>query len=118
MAIDPMTNSVAYQRPSRRPKAREKSGRASVSVSGLDIVPTTKDTKDTKEKIARNLTSLSFVSFVSFVFCLSSRAQHVPDAPDGVKQLLLERSINLVAQPAYQHIDDVRLRIEVVRPHV
>src|SRR5213593_4698319 len=38
MAIDPMTNSVAYQSPSRRPNAREKSGRASVLVSGVDIV--------------------------------------------------------------------------------
>ena len=35
-----------------------------------------------------------------------------------MQQLLLERPIDLLAQPAHQHVDDVGLRVEVVFPDV
>src|SRR6476469_4788676 len=47
-----------------------------------------------------------------------SATEHVPDAADRVQQLLLERTIDLLAQAAHEHVDDVGLGIEVVLPHV
>src|SRR3979411_731932 len=43
-------------------------------------------------------------------------SKDITDAADGVQQLRLERPVDLVAQPAHEHIDDVGLRIEVVVP--
>src|SRR6476660_1160171 len=70
MAIEPETNSVAYQSASRSPKN-----------SGL-------------------------------------RPEDITHPAHGVQQLLLERPIDLLAQPADQDVDDVGLRIEVVLPDV
>src|SRR5205823_12781040 len=47
-----------------------------------------------------------------------SRAEDIPDTADGLQQLLLERPIDLLAQAAHEHVDDVRLRIEAVLPHM
>src|SRR5439155_17893107 len=47
-----------------------------------------------------------------------SGTEDIADAAHGVQQLLLEWTIHLVAQPAHEHVDDVRLRVEVVRPHM
>src|SRR5215467_731486 len=47
-----------------------------------------------------------------------SGADDIPHTPHGVQQLLLEAAIDLLAQPAHEHVDDVRLRIEVVVPDV
>src|SRR3954464_8975328 len=44
--------------------------------------------------------------------------EDIADASHGVQQLLLERAIELFAQPADEHVDDVGLRVEVVFPHV
>src|SRR5256885_846638 len=73
IAIDPTTNSVAYQSASRNPNARVKRG---------------------------------------------SRAEDIPDTADRLQQLFLERPIDLLAQAAHEHVDDVRLRIEAVLPDV
>src|SRR5437016_4966181 len=45
-------------------------------------------------------------------------AEDIADSAHGVQQLGLERLVDLLAQPADEHVDDVRLRIEVVLPHV
>src|SRR3954471_16488707 len=47
-----------------------------------------------------------------------STSKDITDAPHGVQQLPLERSIDFFAQPADQHIHNIRLRIEAVVPHV
>src|ERR1044071_2260352 len=44
--------------------------------------------------------------------------EDITDAPHGVQQLALERLVDLVAQTAHQHVDDVGLRIECVLPDV
>src|SRR5689334_20109637 len=47
-----------------------------------------------------------------------SRAEDIANAAHRVQQFLLEGTIDLVAQPAHEHVDDVGLRIEAVRPDV
>src|SRR5262245_29846778 len=44
--------------------------------------------------------------------------EDIADPADGLQQLPLEWPIDLVAQAADQHVDNVGLRIEVVLPHV
>src|SRR5687767_1571978 len=44
--------------------------------------------------------------------------EDIPDAPDGSQELAIERPIELLAQAAHQHVDNVGLRIEAVVPHV
>src|SRR3954451_19499883 len=46
------------------------------------------------------------------------RPEDISDASHRLQQLLLERPIDLFAQPADEHVDDVGLRIEVVFPDV
>src|SRR6476620_4018773 len=77
MAIEPETNSVAYQSASRSPKKRG------------------------GEKGVRPL---------------FSRPEDIANPAHGVQQLLVERPIDLLAQPADQDVHDVGLRIEVVLP--
>mmetsp|Transcript_61822 Transcript_61822/g.146363 ORF Transcript_61822/g.146363 Transcript_61822/m.146363 type:complete len:219 (-) Transcript_61822:3668-4324(-) len=43
---------------------------------------------------------------------------HVPHAADRVDQLDLERFIQLRTQPAYRHLDNVRIAVEVDVPHL
>src|SRR5207248_8107560 len=47
-----------------------------------------------------------------------SPAENIPDPANGMDKLLFERPIDLLAQSAHQDIDDVRLRVEAVFPHV
>src|SRR5258708_27559261 len=47
-----------------------------------------------------------------------SGTEDIAHAADGVQQLLLERAVDLLAQPADQDVDDVGLRVEVVLPDV
>src|SRR4051794_36643950 len=47
-----------------------------------------------------------------------SDTEDVPHAANRLQQLALERAIDLLAQAAHQHVDDVGLRVEVVFPHV
>src|SRR5439155_1468100 len=49
---------------------------------------------------------------------LFSGPEDIAHASHRVQQLFLERPIDLLAQPAHQHVDDVGLRVEVVLPHV
>src|SRR5215510_16418205 len=49
---------------------------------------------------------------------IGSGSEDITDAADGVQQLLRERFVDLVAQSAHQHVDDVGLRIEAVVPDV
>ena len=44
------------------------------------------------------------------------RTEHVTHAADRVNELLFEWAIDLLAQPADQHVDDVGLGIEVLLP--
>src|SRR6266498_5162121 len=46
-----------------------------------------------------------------------SGAEDISYASDGVQQFFFKRTIDLLTQPAHEHIDDVRLRIERVFPH-
>src|SRR6266850_5754999 len=46
------------------------------------------------------------------------RSEDIAHAADRVQQLLLERPIDLLAQPADEDVDDVGLRVEIVFPHV
>src|SRR5262245_2417809 len=48
--------------------------------------------------------------------CISP--QHVTNTANRVKKLLRKPSIDLVPQPAHQHIDDIGLGIKAVLPHV
>src|SRR5581483_10246189 len=48
----------------------------------------------------------------------SSPAEDISDATHGVQEFLFEWTIDLLAKPADEHIDDVGLRIEAVLPHV
>src|ERR1700730_5821515 len=43
---------------------------------------------------------------------------HVPRAANGMEQRPLETLVDLGAQPRNMHIDDVRLRIEMIVPDV
>src|SRR4051812_42471631 len=45
-------------------------------------------------------------------------AEDIADASHRLKQLLVERLVDLFAQAADEHVDDVGLRIEVVVPDV
>src|ERR687887_732601 len=45
-----------------------------------------------------------------------SGPEDISDAAHRLQQLLVERPIHLVAEAAHQHVDDVRLRVEVVGP--
>ena len=45
-------------------------------------------------------------------------ADDIPDTPHGLQELPLERLVDLVAQPAHEHVDDVGLRVKAVLPHV
>src|SRR5436190_15594794 len=47
-----------------------------------------------------------------------SGAEDIADATHRVQQLLLEWTIDFVAQPAHEYIHDVGLRIEVIGPHM
>src|SRR3989442_15881490 len=49
---------------------------------------------------------------------LSSPAEDIPNTPDRVQKFPLKWAIDFFPQPAHEHVDDVRLRIEVVFPHV
>src|SRR5262245_52818615 len=45
-------------------------------------------------------------------------SEDIADATDGVQELDVERTIDLVAQAAHEHVDNVRLGIERVLPHM
>src|SRR5579864_368914 len=45
-------------------------------------------------------------------------AEDIPHASHGVQPFGVERLVDLVTQPAHQHVHDVGLRVEVVRPDV
>src|SRR5829696_1171007 len=45
-------------------------------------------------------------------------SEDITDAPDRAQELVVERPIDLFAQTAHQHVDDVGLRIEGVVPYV
>src|SRR6516225_6109389 len=47
-----------------------------------------------------------------------SDTEDIPDATDRVQQLLVERPIDPLSQPAHEDVHDVRLRIEAVLPDV
>src|SRR5712692_349869 len=48
----------------------------------------------------------------------SSLFKDIPDSPDGVDHFLGKVLVHLIAQPADQHVYDIRLRVEAVTPHV
>src|SRR6266849_1168507 len=51
-------------------------------------------------------------------FSTRCSAEDISDASHGVQPLDLERLVDLVTQPADQHVHDVGLRVEVVLPDV
>src|SRR5579871_4914996 len=106
--MDPRTNSVAYQRPSRRPKAY----RGRVLYGGRVLGSLTPPLGVFPPLCA------TFGGRVPVRAPVPSPAEDIPHSPDRVQQLLLEPLVDLLPQTADQHVDDVRLRIEVVVPHV
>src|SRR5579862_5533208 len=102
--MDPRTNSVAYQSPSRRPKAY----RGRVLYGGRVLGSLTPPLGVFRPLCAK------FGGRVP----VPSPAEDIPHSSDRVQQLRLEPLVDLLPQTADQHVDDVRLRIEVVVPDV
>ena len=55
---------------------------------------------------------------LSFPFRLFRVFENIADSAKGVKQLGVEVPIDFAPQPAYEHIDNIGLRIKVIIPHM